>query len=309
VVAALPAQPPLPLSGPDVSGGSGLLRSQSACPFRAFAEYRLAAWALDSTTLGLGAMRRGSLLHRAMELFWRETEDSERLAGLPEAALVRQVEAAVSTALDEQRRRSPLTMSSRYAAIESSRVAKQLLEWLELEKQRPPFRVVAFEQDALLEAGGLKLRVVIDRIDELADGRQVIIDYKTGHVSPAGWFGERPDEPQLPLYSLAHSGAELAGLAFAQLRADGLKFTGVVSDGEVLPGLPPRGSGPLAEAAEHWPAVLGDWSRSLAALGAEFRSGRLDVAPRDGLKTCDTTYCRLASLCRVRTASPGEAAD
>lgn len=282
-------------------GGSGVLRSQAACPFRAFAEYRLAAWPLDSASLGLGAMRRGSLLHRAMELLWRKLEGSARLLELDEEELRRQVEEAAQAALEEQRRRSPLVVSPRYADIESRRLVGQLVDWLELERQRSPFRVVAFEQEALVEAGGLQLRVVMDRIDELEDGRQLIIDYKTGRVSPAGWFGERPDDPQLPLYGVAHSGAELAGLAFAQLRADGLRFTGVVSDGDVLPGLPLRG-GQLAEAAEDWPSVLTEWSHAVAGLGAEFSAGRAEVAPKNGLRTCAGTHCRLAPFCRVRTA-------
>jgi probable DNA repair protein len=305
VVRPLQEQPLPTPDGQGVTGGSGVLKSQSACPFRAFAEYRLAAWPLDSASLGLGPMRRGSLLHRVMELFWRAMENSERLLGMSEKVLRGQVEEAVAVALEEQRRASPLTVNARYAEIEAGRLGSQVLDWLKLEKQRSPFRVVAFEQEAVVEAGGLRLRVVIDRIDQLADGREVVIDYKTGRTAAAGWFGERPDEPQLPLYSVAQPGSEWAGLAFAQLRADGLKFTGVVSDGDVLPGLPPKGKGPLAEAAERWPAVLSDWSRAVVRLGAEFRAGRADVAPKNGLRTCDSSYCRLAPLCRVRTALPG----
>jgi probable DNA repair protein len=305
-MAPLQTSAPPGLAAGQATGGSGVLRSQAACPFRAFAEYRLAAWPLDSSSLGLGAMRRGSLLHRAMELLWRKLEGSARLLELDEEALRRQVEEAAQAALEEQRRRSPLVVSPRYGDIESRRLVGQLIDWLELERQRSPFRVVAFEQEALVEAGGLQLRVVMDRIDELEDGRQLIIDYKTGRVSPAGWFGERPDDPQLPLYALAHSGAELAGLAFAQLRGDGLKFTGVVSDGDVLPGLP-LSRGPLAEAANRWPSVLADWSQAIAGLAAEFRAGRAEVAPKNGLHTCERTYCRLAPLCRVRAAVAGEA--
>ena len=38
-------------------------------------------------------------------------------------------------------------------------------------------------------------------MDRLADGARVLIDYKTG-VATADWRGERPDNPQLPIYAL-----------------------------------------------------------------------------------------------------------
>ena len=49
----------------------------------------------------------------------------------------------------------------------------------------------------------LEFAVSIDRVDRLADGARVLIDYKTGNAA-ADWRGERPDNPQLPIYALLH---------------------------------------------------------------------------------------------------------
>ena len=178
------------------------------------------------------------------------------------------------------------------------------MEWLDLERQRGAFRVVALEQKKTFEACGVRVSLSLDRIDELEDGSRVVLDYKTGQVRPAGWFGERPGEPQLPLYAVAcrdgGGNAALAGVAAAQIRPQGPAFAGVVRDEGILPGLPVRRKGPLAEAAASWPAVLDDWSGVLERLAARFHSGAAEVDPKNGLRTCRESYCELGPLCRIR---------
>jgi RecB family exonuclease len=159
--------------------------------------------------------------------------------------------------------------------------------------------------------------VFIDRVDQLEDGSRVILDYKTGRVRPAWWFGERPEDPQLPLYGVASRSADggrdgangLAGVAFAQVRPDRLGFSGVVRGDDVLPDLPVNRKGPLKEAAEQWPRVLDEWSVVLERLAAEFAAGEAGVDPKNGLNTCREHYCELAPLCRIRETLPGEAGD
>ena len=75
-------------------------------------------------------------------------------------------------------------------------------EWLALEKKRPPFQVIEQETERSLELSGLRLRLKIDRIDQLEDGGQLLIDYKTGMTSIQDWLTERLRQPQLPLYAL-----------------------------------------------------------------------------------------------------------
>jgi hypothetical protein len=38
-----------------------------------------------------------------------------------------------------------------------------------------------------------------------------VIDYKTGEAKVAAWLGDRPDEPQLPMYALGRQGARRRG--------------------------------------------------------------------------------------------------
>jgi RecB family exonuclease len=150
---------------------------------------------------------------------------------------------------------------------------------------------VKLEEKKPIEIGGLHLEIRADRIDELPNGRQVILDYKTGEVKSRSWTGPRLDEPQLPLYCIT-SDSPIAGAVFARIRADGMEFAGV-SDIE-LPAF-------KSYAEKHGPPLreqIGEWRRSLTSLAAQFREGDARVDPKNGDKTCQ--YCKIVPLCRIR---------
>ncbi len=69
--------PPLPSY--EVGGGASVLKLQAACGFLAFAELRLRATEPRTGTMGLDAGESGSLLHRVLQYFWRETKTQDRL--------------------------------------------------------------------------------------------------------------------------------------------------------------------------------------------------------------------------------------
>jgi RecB family exonuclease len=185
--------------------------------------------------------------------------------------------------------------------VEEERLARRALEWLETERSRPPFSVEATERGLDLEVSGLAVSVRVDRVDALPGGGRVIIDYKTGdNVAIARWFGERPDEPQLPLYSLAF-GDDLEALAFARVRAGGMAYCGVARAAEVAPGIRRFEDTRHAEDAGSWQAQRAAWRRTLEALAADFASGRAEVAPKDPTSTC--AHCGLTALCRINEAT------
>ena len=319
VLELLPEQGPLPLRQPQISGGSRVFANQAACPFRAFAEHRLGARPLDRLQVGLGPMRSGTLMHRALELLWRELQTQQALLALSEAELRDLVQRCSAEALDAQRRQNPATLAARYSDLEIDRLQQKLLAWLDIERQRSPFRVVGFEELHEFTAGGVQVNLKLDRIDALEDGSRVVLDYKTGKVTPSRWFGERPEDPQLPVYGVAahvatHSHGEegaapVAAVAFAQIRPDKAAFSGVVRAEGVLPGLPAGRKGELKEATDHWPQVLEDWRSVLERLGEAFSAGTAEVDPKNGLATCKSSYCELAALCRIHEQVIGSDED
>jgi probable DNA repair protein len=284
-----------PLERQRAPGGSSLFRLQSLCPFRAFAELRLGARPLEEAQIGLDARQRGTLVHRVMELFWQEVQSRDRLMQLQEDELVALIDARIDAAIDEMARLKPQAMTTRFRQVEKERLRKLVLEWLDKERGRAEFAVVGHEQEVDAEINGVGVHLLIDRIDALADGRRVLIDYKTGEVKPAQWFGERPDDPQLPLYSTV-LGGDIAAVLFGQIRAGGLCFNGIVADDEIVEGLPSNKR--LREVTENWQGVLDEWRAMLERLAGDFKHGIADVDPKQDA-TCTSTYCALAPLCRI----------
>jgi len=277
-------------------GGSALFKDQAACAFRAFAAHRLRARPLDEPVAGLDAAERGSILHAALEYVWRELKTQAALLALDDEAQQRLIERAAQIALRDFCQREPARLGPRFIALEQQRLARVLHGWLAIERERGEFVVHALEHTTRAELAGLPLNLRVDRIDRLRDGRFLIIDYKTknGNCSINEWLGERPDEPQLPLYArLIDDDAAVAGVAFAQVRLEKPQLVGVGDIDEQGFALPTE----FAEnvGVEDWPALQTLWHDVLQSLAQQFIEGRAAIEPK-AKNTCD--FCALDSICR-----------
>jgi RecB family exonuclease len=267
-----------PVRPGNVRGGTKVLADQSACPFRAFARWRLGAEELEEPAAGPDARDRGKLLHALMRELWTRLKNSKSLNS--------DVAPAISQAAAEAVKEAGL--EGRFAELERSRLAKLAAEWLEVEERRSPFEVAFVEHQRDLEVSGLRLQSRIDRMDRLAGGGHVLIDYKSSRfLSPRQWEGPRPDDPQLPLYAVA-AREELAAVVFAKLRPGEMRLTGYSRTEYVLPGVQPYGE---------WRKLLAQWKKDTEALGKGFAGGDARVDPKEGLDTCRN--CDLHTLCRV----------
>lgn len=170
-------------------------------------------------------------------------------------------------------------------------------------KKRPPFQVIEQETERSLELSGLRLRLKIDRIDQLEDGGQLLIDYKTGVTSIQDWLTERLRQPQLPLYALniGHP-QKLVGMAFAQLHVSKPGFKGLHEESLDTARYFPAGIISVDSHKEYfaprtWAELQEYWRIALEKLAAEFRNGHAQVDPADNGTPCQT--CDLQSLCRI----------
>jgi probable DNA repair protein len=265
-------------------GGTKVFQYQSACPFHAFAELRLGAEALEVPVPGLDPRRRGTLVHTALEEFWKEVRTHDDLCARGDIADV--IRASVRIAIERLERTIGSEIPQRFALLESRRLERLLSDWLDIEKQRGAFEVIQPEGERYADLSGIHARVRPDRVDRLPDGSEIIIDYKTRQTSVNEWATERPDEPQLPLYSAIHE-RPLAGVLFGQLKAGDLRFRGWTSATGIVPG---ADSTDLA-------SMVGEWRAVLERLAGEFRAGHAEAGPKDRSRSC--RYCSLAGLCRV----------
>ena len=140
-----------------------------------------------------------------------------------------------------------------------------ILRWLEVEKQRPSFDVIATEQKITMNFGELTISLSLDRLDEV-DGHPVVIDYKTGNVSSTAWHGERPKDPQLPLYVLA-SKPMPEGCFFGHLKGTKFKYLGISKD-PIISGLKP---------ADDWQLQIDQWQTAINQLAQEFIQGKASL--------------------------------
>jgi probable DNA repair protein len=294
-----------------VRGGTGIVKDQALCPFRAFAHHRLDARGLESPDIGLDNMTRGTLVHSILELFWDEVRNYEQFCRLTPEQVVDRLEAAAQKAVSRQESSNKADMPAKLRQLEVQRLIGQGIKWLDLERHRSPFEVIEQEQLHEETIGRLHFRTRIDRIDRLEDGTLAIIDYKTGLPDPMQWFDDRISEPQLPIYCQKLKNEEVGAVLFAIVRnkQGDCRFSGIVRQTEMFPRLNERKLQSLL-AEKGWETidqVLDSWRNALPELGNAFVNGEAAVDPVDKEETCK--YCDLVSLCRIHEADEWPAGE
>ena len=279
--------PPFAVSGTSAPGGVSILKSQSQCPFQAFAKYRLAARRPEDACFGFDARDRGSFLHRALENVWRHLQTRDQLKATSAQERRTIIHGAVDAAVGQQDD-SPFHRLAGEA--ERFRLEEVILEWLTLEEARDQsFTVEHIEKDQSLQISGLPLSLRIDRVDRLRDGSAVLIDYKSGEPKLKSLDGDRPAEPQLLVYAAAMN-ERVEGLFFAQLKPRALKAVGWSRTSQ----FPVKGRGRKNTRLD-WNQFLQNSNTAVQNIAAEFMSGWAAVDPQPA--AC--TFCNLKPFCRV----------
>jgi ATP-dependent helicase/nuclease subunit B len=292
----------IPFPPGKVRGGASVLTFQSQCPFKAFANARLGARSWEPAQAGLTPSQRGQLLHDVLHAVWagppRGIRNHSELLALPDrrafvAGHVRRVfESKLRPGLRER-------MPTRYLELEQLRLTRLVSEWLEYETARVPFEVLKTEAEKTVTLERLVFDLRLDRLDCLNDGTMLVIDYKSGDVSPKSWELPRPDDVQLTLYAgfALDDDQFLGGLAFARIRPGELAFTGCVgAPADTLFAGLQNGSALMKNALTA--EMLIAWREAIEQLAKDFLNGRAEVDPREYPKTCER--CGLQTLCRIQ---------
>ncbi|HIJ83162.1 MAG: DNA helicase/exodeoxyribonuclease V, subunit B [Magnetococcales bacterium] len=285
--------PPCPDALPPCS--IGVLKAQSLCPFQAFARYRLLAKPLPVAQAGLSPALRGQITHRALAgllvpgfsmKHWRTLAQDHREAVIGQAC---------TQALEEEMNQQEVQVPQGLLILERERQIGLLRQWMEVEGRRgADFTVLAVETCGTLPLDRLTLSYRMDRIDRLENDDRVIIDYKTGRVNMGDWFGERPRDPQMPIYALALE-ERMAAMVYGVLSRKEKRFIGLAEQSDVLPGVAwLKGQDEDLDATDFL-TLKEHWRQIVAQVAREFVQGEARVDPQ--ARACD--LCDLQPLCRI----------
>lgn len=277
------------------SVGYRLIKNQSNCPFRAFAAHRLDLEPIPVPETDFEESERGILVHKTLESIWNELKNSHKLRDIIEN---NQLQDLIKNKIEEvsEKISDSLKNQIQFVEIEKKRVASLIEKWLRNEDLREPFEISGLEHFETINLAGLDLNVRVDRIDQLSDDSQLIIDYKTGSINTADWFQERIQEPQLPLYAIK---LKPAGIAYARVVKD--PKTANFSYLSKEPSIPQLPNAPTSYEKKtgivEWEHLLNYWEACLSSLATNFLNGKTEIDPfRPGI-TCKN--CGYQSLCRI----------
>jgi hypothetical protein len=125
-------------------------------------------------------------------------------------------------------------------------------------------------------------------------GGRLIIDYKSRAPAKTYWLGEKPQEPQLPLYTLLDD--DIEGIAFGEFSVTGpVRFVSLGERYAVASRDVQRLSAQTGGLVDDWPDLVRYWRRVLDRLATDFANGKADIDPTPS--AC--SYCSLSSVCRV----------
>ncbi len=193
-----------------VAGGAYTVQRQFTDPFSAFASGRLGVRAPDPVSTGLSASMRGNIIHNALHNLLAGNPTQREMGNWTADETVRRIGSAVDSALAVHVANADLVLR-RIIGIERGRLLLLLRDFIRQETQRSEFTVADVEKKVDYEKFGIRLGLRIDRIDRLADGRLLVIDYKTG--SPKTFLNQDRELKDLQLMVYADAlGEDIGGL-------------------------------------------------------------------------------------------------
>lgn len=281
----------LPLMSEEkTSGGTALIANQAKCPFKAFAAHRLHAKSQYEITDGLDLKDRGQIIHRIMELFWKEVNSQHYLLKMDEKELGSLLNKIILETLKSWVDKKNISFHPLLHEIEINRLNALIRAEIDWERQRPPFEVEALEAQFKITLGRLELQLRVDRLDKLENGQKEVVDYKSSLPSSLPWNEERPKEPQLLLYALIDEAIQ--SLFFVALKDGRVACKGLSENAEVnVEGIQ------SLKKTQTWAELREEWLSHLSGLAEEFIQGQCVPKP---LNKSICKNCDYQNLCRYR---------
>lgn len=215
---------PAVTAGEEVGGGAYTVQQQSVEPFTAFVYGRLGVKRPDTIETGISPSERGNIIHKALNTLFAGNPSQAEIKAWDTTSFDQRLGSAIDTALGDHLRHADTT-HTRLLGLERTRLFRLLRSFVAKEISRPEFAVAHVEKSINFEAFGISLGLRIDRIDRLADGSLLVIDYKTG--MPKNLLNRDGDPLDLQLVVYADALNEnIGGLALVNIDSRSISYKG-----------------------------------------------------------------------------------
>ena len=280
-----------------IKSGRDTIENQNKCPAWAFYANRLGCSQYSTDEQDeISKGSEGSLVHRALELFWRRCKSSETLLSMDESELHNHIKDCVKQALREFLS-THNEMDGRLLSMQNKYLQTILHRWLSEEKLRPSFTIDMLEKSYEIKIKNIKFKIRIDRVDRIDGNNKLLIDYKTGKnvISRKALFSNDLTDLQLPIYACFSSIIGLSGVAIGHINRGKINLYGVLSsDSNTI-------SKQLSSKIDNsvikdWHSLTNLWRNKIEKIVEQYLSGNAAVTFDENI---DFTYCDVLPLLRL----------
>jgi probable DNA repair protein len=264
-----------------INNGINTLKDQMSCAFKGFA-HRLKLNDFCPPYIGLNRAEQGNIIHKILEKIYQNIKSLEELKSYKKSELTTLIESIIKEQLKFYEK-------SRFFQIEKQRITKIIDKFIESEKDREEFKVIATEKKVTVNINNLIFDTKIDRIDEVQESL-IIFDYKTGNIPTNPWNSNPIKDPQLPIYVLTN---QASGIAIIKLltTTDNIEYIGLCKDENLVVHEKSK-----IKASQDWSYQINIWKKNINEAILDYQKGVAEVLPTS--QAC--TYCKLNSLCRIK---------
>jgi len=257
---------PVPAVAADeiITGGAYTVQLQSVEPIAAFIYGRLGVRRPAAIEPGISPGVAGNIIHNALHTLFADHPAQSDIKRWDAADIERRLGSAIDSALAEHLRHANTTYM-RLLGLERTRLFRLLRNFIAAEIERPEFTVAEVEKPLDFSAFGIRLKLRIDRIDRLADGALLVIDYKTG--MPKNLLNRDGDLLDLQLAVYADALQEtIGGLALINVDSRSISYKG--TGGSVAWDIARR---------DQWPQRLDAWRADVHRALRELAAGDVRI--------------------------------
>lgn len=262
------------------------LKMQNLCSMRAFWEHHLGLSPPIMPDQPSMKKTRGIVCHQVMADFWGHVKTQKTLLKMGEDEIAQLIDTLCHGAIQACSQHDHWMQQTMVRRIEHQQLVKWISAFIELEKQRDPFHVVAIEQEDTIFIGDTTINVRYDRIDQ-TDYGHVLLDYKTGMAHPKQWLDDQPSDPQIPLYIQSNT-YDFISADYAMIQGKGVK---ILSGIDVV-------MQHYNDEENNWQQFKQDSHTKLEACMDALHHEDARRNPKEGWQQCDA--CSFQKLCRIQ---------